>query len=73
MVSGMDALQEAEALRQKLGLSVRAFALRFGLNPRTYAQWATGQRKPDQTAQVLLRLIVRHPDLVQRETRRADR
>ena len=53
------------AKRRELRLSQRKFAERFGIAWQTYAQWETGKRQPDQTAQVLLKVIVNSPLMVE--------
>jgi putative transcriptional regulator len=54
------------ALRRKLGLSRRAFAERFHLDPRALQEWEQGRRTPDQAARVLLSVIERDPEAVTR-------
>jgi putative transcriptional regulator len=54
------------AVRKKLGLSRRRFAERFRLDPRTLQDWEQGRRTPDQAARVLLTVIEREPEAVDR-------
>jgi putative transcriptional regulator len=54
------------AVRKKLGLSRRRFAERFRLDPRTVQDWEQGRRTPDQAARVLLTVIERDPEAVDR-------
>jgi putative transcriptional regulator len=54
------------AVRKKLGLSRRRFAERFRLDPRTVQDWEQGRRTPDQAARVLLTVIEREPEAVDR-------
>ena len=54
----------ARELREMLHLTQREFAERFGLKFQTYAQWERGHRRPDETALVLLRVIVAAPGIV---------
>jgi len=54
------------AVRKKLGLSRRKFAERYHLDPRTVQDWEQGRRTPDQAARVLLTVIEREPELVER-------
>ena len=54
------------AVRRKLGLSRRRFAERFQLDPRTVQDWEQGRRTPDQAARVLLTVIERDPEAVER-------
>lgn len=54
------------AVRKKLGLSRRKFAERYHLDPRTVQEWEQGRRTPDQAARVLLTVIEREPEAVER-------
>ena len=54
------------AVRKSLGLSRREFAKRFHLDPRTVQEWEQGRRTPDQAARVLLTVIERDPEGVER-------
>ncbi|HET6519400.1 MAG TPA: helix-turn-helix domain-containing protein [Geminicoccaceae bacterium] len=54
------------AVRKRLGLSRRRFAERFHLDPRTVQDWEQGRRTPDQAARVLLTVIERDPEAVER-------
>ena len=54
------------AVRKKLGLSRRQFAERYHLDPRTVQDWEQGRRTPDQAARVLLTVIEREPEAVER-------
>ena len=47
-------------------LSQTAFATRFGLPLSMFKQWERGVRVPDSASEVLLRVIVADPDLVER-------
>jgi putative transcriptional regulator len=51
-------------IREKLGLSQAAFAVRFHLRERTIQQWEQGRALPDQSARVLLRTIEISPEVV---------
>ena len=51
-------------LRRNLNLSQDEFAKRYGLKVGTIRNWEQGIRSPDQSAQVLLSLIERQPDLI---------
>ena len=57
------------AVRKKLGLSRRRFAERFHLDPRTLQDWEQGRRTPHQAARVLLTIIDRDPEAVERALR----
>ncbi len=57
---------DVKAIRAKLGLSQNAFAARFGISPGTLKNWEQGVRDPDAQARVLLTIIDREPEAVQR-------
>ena len=54
------------ALRERLKLSRRRFADRFGLDARAVQEWEQGRRVPDRAARVLLTVIERDPEAVAR-------
>lgn len=56
---------DVAAIRGKLGLSQEEFALRFGLDVSTVRNWEQGRYHPDVAARVLLRVIERHPAVVE--------
>lgn len=58
-------------VRAKLGLSQRKFAARFGLDVTAVQAWEQGRRRPDRAALVLLTIIDREPEAVQRALRLA--
>ena len=53
-------------LRRRMGLSQASFAARFGFPLGTLRNWERGRRKPDGAAQVLLQVIDREPEAVER-------
>ena len=57
------------ALRKKQSLSRVAFAKRFGLDPRTVEGWEQGRRKLGTAEQILLQIIDREPEAVERALR----
>ncbi len=57
---------DVAGLRKALGLSQRAFALRFGLDVTAIHAWEQGRRRPDRAARVLLAVIAREPEAVRR-------
>jgi putative transcriptional regulator len=57
---------DVRALRNRLGLSQTEFALRFGFAPGSVRNWEQGHRHPQGPARVLLRVIDREPEAVQR-------
>ena len=57
---------DVRAIRDSLGLSIEEFAARFGLSQILVGEWEGGQRHPDRTALMLLRVIAAEPDTVAR-------
>ena len=55
---------DVKAIRQKLGLSQREFAMRFGFSLGCVRNWEQGHRGPDGSAKVLLTIIDKAPDVV---------
>ena len=53
-------------VRRKLGMSQGDFAARFGISPATLRNWEQGRRQPEGPARVLLAIIDREPQAVQR-------
>jgi putative transcriptional regulator len=62
---------DVKAIRQKLGLSQEAFALRFGFSCAAIRDWEQGRRRPEQAARVLLLVIEEAPRTVERVLRKA--
>ena len=54
------------SVREGLGLSQEAFAKRFHLSLRTLQEWEQERRVPDGPARVLLQVIERDPEAVDR-------
>jgi putative transcriptional regulator len=57
---------EVIALRERLHLSRPVFARFLRINPRTLENWEQGRAKPNAQAALLLRLVQRYPDTVDR-------
>lgn len=57
---------DVKAIRAREGLSQDAFAIRYGFSPASIKQWEQKRRKPDPAARVLLTVIDREPEAVQR-------
>jgi len=53
------------AIRKSLCKSTREFEARFGISSGTMNNWEQGRRKPDATAQILLKVIEIDPDAVE--------
>ena len=57
---------ELLALRQRLHLSRSVFAHYLRINPRTLENWEQGRSKPNAQAALLIRLVEKYPDTVER-------
>lgn len=57
---------ELLALRERLNLSRAVFAGYLRTNPRTLENWEQGRAKPNAQAALLIRLVEKFPDTVQR-------
>ena len=57
---------DVKAIRARLGLSQVAFAARFGFTASAVKEWEQHRRKPEAAARVLLRVIEREPEAVER-------
>ena len=55
---------DVRAVREGYGLSQSKFAALMGISPATLRNWEQGRRKPEGSAQVLLRVVARHPEAV---------
>ena len=57
---------DVRAVRARLILTAADFAARFGSSARTLEQWEQGRRRPSGAALVLLKVIERDPEVVER-------
>ena len=57
---------ELLALRERLHLSRPVLARYLRTNPRTLEDWEQGRAKPNAQAALLIRLVERYPDTVER-------
>ncbi len=57
---------ELLALRERLNLSRPVFASYLRTNPRTLENWEQGRARPNAQAALLIRLVEKFPDTVQR-------
>jgi putative transcriptional regulator len=60
---------ELLALRERLNLSRALFARYLRTNPRTLENWEQGRARPNAQAALLIRLVDRFPDTVERLAR----
>ncbi len=58
--------EELLALRERLHLSRPVFANYLRTNPRTLENWEQGRAKPNAQAALLIRLVEKFPDTVER-------
>lgn len=57
---------ELLALRERLHLSRPVFARYLRINPRTLENWEQGRARPNAQAALLIKLVERYPDTVER-------
>lgn len=57
---------ELIALREKLNMSRAVFAVYLRTNVRTLENWEQGRAKPNAQATVLIRMVERYPDTIER-------
>jgi len=57
---------ELMALRERLHLSRPVFARYLRTNPRTLENWEQGRSRPNAQAALLIRMVEKFPDTVQR-------
>ena len=58
--------EEIRAMRERLNLSRPVLAGRLRTNPRTLENWEQGRAKPNEQAALLIRLVERYPDTLER-------
>ena len=57
---------DVRAIRGRMGLTQAAFAERFGFAIGTLRDWEQGRSQPEANARVLLKVIDKEPEAVQR-------
>ena len=62
-------LSPVAAARAHVGMSQREFAALLGVSPRTLQDWEQGRREPTGAARTLLRVAVRHPEVLRELSR----
>lgn len=60
---------DVKAIRGRLGLTQREFAVRFGFNINTLRHWEQGRLVPEGSMRAYLRVIDREPQAVQKALR----
>ena len=63
---------DVKQLRQRLQMSQREFASRYGIPQATLQDWEQHRRVPDAATRSYLQVIARRPDMVRRTLERAD-
>jgi putative transcriptional regulator len=58
--------EELMALREKLRISRTVFARYLRTNERTLENWEQGRARPNAQAAILIRMVERYPDTVER-------
>jgi putative transcriptional regulator len=56
---------DVRAIRLKRGLSQAKFAARYGFSLDTVQKWEQKTRRPSGAALTLLRVIAKHPEIVE--------
>lgn len=56
---------DVRRIREHFGLSQSEFAIRFGFEIDTVQNWEQGRNRPDQAAQLLLKIIESYPEDVE--------
>lgn len=64
-------LVDVKAIRKASGLTQEAFAGTYGFTLGALRDWEQGRKRPERTAQVLLRLVAEEPEAVARAVARA--
>lgn len=57
---------DVKSLRQRLGMTQQEFARKFLFSVRSLQNWEQGRRSPEGPARILLTVIERDPEAVQR-------
>ena len=57
---------DVKAIRARLGISQTAFAQRFGFSAAAVRDWEQNRRQPEASARILLTVIDREPEAVER-------
>ena len=60
----IDPQNDIVKVRTKLGLSQSKFAAVLGISADTLQNWEQGRRSPTGPAKVLLKVVIRHPEVL---------
>jgi putative transcriptional regulator len=56
---------DVTAIRKALKLTQEAFAERFGFSVGAVRDWEQGRRRPEASARILLKVIEKHPEVIE--------
>lgn len=62
-------VERIRAIRKGVARSAKAFEARFGIPAATINNWEQGRRKPDPAGRLLLKIIEKDPEAVERAAR----
>ena len=62
-------VERIRAIRKRVARSAKAFEERFGIPAATISNWEQGRRKPDPAGRLLLKVIEKDPEAVERAAR----
>ena len=57
---------DVRAIRRGLGVNQRDFAARFGFTLSAVRDWEQGRRRPERSVRILLKIIEREPEVMER-------
>ncbi|MFC3072824.1 helix-turn-helix domain-containing protein [Shinella pollutisoli] len=57
--------ERIRAIRKKVARSAKEFERRFGIPAATVSNWEQGRRSPDPAGRLLLKVLERHPEIVE--------
>ncbi len=56
---------DVKAIRKRLKLTQVQFAVRYGFTVSAVRDWEQDRRRPEASARVLLKVVEKHPDIVE--------
>jgi len=56
---------DVKAIRRKLKMTQAAFAARYGFSVSAVRDWEQSRRQPEASARVLLKVVEKHPEIVE--------
>jgi len=64
---------DVRSIRQRMDLTQREFAMRFGFSLGSVKNWEQGHRGPEGSARILLTIVDQEPEAVERALSKAER